>query len=355
MSAHPLISRVRRLAAAAFIAPAFIAPAFIASTLVADSLAVTVPAQAEPPATSPAARVAAAQALDPPWQGGANDDAAPKGFVFTVPPIDNLADFHGSLDHPALVVFVGGNYYFAMAPLVAAFEKAYPTYKGQVYDETLPPGVLEQQMKAGGTITVGNMTWTIRPDVYLAGLKKVQGMIKAGTLVGPAVPYVTNDLTIMVARGNPEHITGLADLGRPDLPVVMPNPQYEGVARQIRLSLVKAGGEALAKAVYTTKVESGTTILTRVHHRQTPLFLMEGLARAGVTWKSEAIFQQQAGHAIGHVDIPAGDNTTAIYAGAAVRGAAHPAAAHDWLQFIHSAAAVAILERYGFKRYSPEK
>jgi len=44
-----------------------------------------------------------------------------------------------------------------------------------------------------------------------------------------------------------------------------------------------AGGDALVKAVYADKVKDGTTILTHIHHRQTPLFLMQGLADAGVT------------------------------------------------------------------------
>ena len=291
------------------------------------------------------------QALYPPWQNGANNGAASQGLAFTVPAIDVLADFHGDPSNPALVLYVGGNYYFAMAPLVQAFGQAYPQYRGKVYYETLPPGILEKQMQAGGTITVGNMTWTARPDAYLAGLRKVNGLIHAGMLTGPAVSYVTNNLTIMVPAGNPAHVTGLRDLGHPDIALVMPNPQWEGVARQIRASLTKAGGDALATQVYDTKVKDGTTILTRVHHRQTPLFLMQGLAQAGVTWKSEAIFQEQSGHPIADVTIPAEQNTTAIYAGAVVKGARHRRAAQDWLRFIRSATALGIFEKYGFKRY----
>ena len=66
---------------------------------------------------------------------------------------------------------------------------------------------------------------------------------------------------------------------------------------------------------------------------------------------SEAIFQEQAGNAIGHVDIPAAENTTEIYAGAVVRGAAHKLAAKKWLAFLKSAEALKIFERYGFQAY----
>jgi len=160
---------------------------------------------------------------------------------------------------------------------------------------------------------------------------------------------VTNTLTIMVPRDNPAHITGLADLGQPGVRLAMPNPAFEGIARQIKQSLTRAGGDALVSAVYDRKVTDGSTVLTQIHHRQTPLFLMQGLADAGVTWQSEALFQEQAGHAIGHIDIPEAENSTAIYAGAEVNGAAHPDAARAWLAFIRSPDALKIFERYGFK------
>jgi ABC-type molybdate transport system substrate-binding protein len=288
----------------------------------------------------------------PPWQYGANNDAANRGFDFTVPEVDDLADFHGDPTDPGLVLYVGGNYFFAMAPLVRAFETVHPEYKGRIYWETIPPGLLVRQMQAGGRITVGNMTWVAKPDAYFGGLVKVKDLIGEGLLTGPAVPYVTNTLAIMVPKGNPAHITGLADLGKPGVRLAMPNPEFEGIARQIKLALTKAGGDRLTTTVYDAKVKDGSTILTHIHHRQTPLFLMQGVADAGVTWQSEAMFQEQAGHPIEHVAIPNADNATAIYAGAEVKGAAHPEAAKAWLDFIRSAEALQIFERYGFKPYA---
>jgi len=302
---------------------------------------------------SPALAQTPSTGIFPPWQHGANNDARDRGLAFTVPEIDDLADFHGSVNDPKLVLYVGGNYYFAMAPLVAAFEKANPEYAGRLYWETIPPGRLAEQIRAGGTITSGNMTWTVKADAYFAGLAGVKKLVAEGLLVGPAVPYATNTLTIMVPQGNPAGIKGLADLARPDVKLAMPNPAYEGIARQIKAALLRAGGEALEKAVYDTKVHDGSTTLTQIHHRQTPLWLMQGRVQAGVTWQSEALFQEQAGHPITHVEIPASQNSTAIYAGAMVKGAAHPAAAKAWLDFIRSPEALAIFARYGFKPYKP--
>ncbi|EIZ84842.1 MAG: glycine/betaine ABC transporter substrate-binding protein [Cupriavidus sp.] len=289
----------------------------------------------------------------PPWQNGANNPAQDKGLEFTVKEADNLADFHGDVTNARLVLYVGGNYFFAMAPLVAAFEAKHTDLKGRIYYETIPPGLLARQMKAGGRITVGNMTWTAKPDAYFSGLMAVRRLIEAGELVGPPTIYATNQLAIMVPRGNPAGVKGLADLARPGLKLAMPNPEFEGVARQIKAALAKAGGDALVKAVYETKVADGTTLLTRMHHRQTPVWLMHGRAEAGMTWRSETIFQEQAGLPTGRVDIPADQNATGIYAGAVVKDAIHPAEAKLWLDFLMSDEAKAIFARYGFGEYRP--
>mgnify|MGYP005814462969 CR=1 FL=1 len=293
----------------------------------------------------------ARQDVFPPWSHGANSDVTDKGLEFTEPEVDNLADFHGDPIEARLSLFVGGNYFFAMAPLVKAFETLHPEFKGHIYWETIPPGLLVKQIQAGGRITSGNMTWTVKADAYFAGLAKVKQLVQDGLLVGPAVPYVTNTLTIMLPKENPAHITSLADLAKPGVRLVMPNPEFEGIARQIKASLVKAGGEALAKAVYEDKVIKHEAILTHIHHRQTPLYLMLGRADAGVTWQSEAKFQEQAGHPITHVDIPPELNSTAIYAGALVAGAPHPEAAKLWLDFLRSPDALKIFEGYGFNAY----
>ena len=287
----------------------------------------------------------------PPWSHGANDPVAKRGLDFTVPEVDNLPDFHGDLTGHKLAIFVGGNYYFAMAPLVAEFEKQHPELKGKVYYETIPPGLLAKQIEEGGTITVGNMTWTVHADVYAAGLKRMETEIKSGRVLGPAEPYVTNTLTIMVPKGNPAGIKSLADLARPGVRLVMPNPEFEGIGRQIKAALAKAGGDELVRAVYETKVKNGETMLTHIHHRQSPLWLMQGKADAGVTWQSEAMFQEQAGNPITHVDIPDAHNATGIYAAAVVKGAPHAAAAKKWIAFLKSPAALEIFKRYGFKAY----
>ena len=143
---------------------------------------------------------------------------------------------------------------------MATFEASHPEYKGRIYWETIPPGRLIEQIEKNGRITAGNMTWTAKADVFFGGLRKVKDEIDKGILVAPAVPYVTNTLTIMVPKGNPRISPGSPISANPTSRLAMPNPAYEGIGRQIKLALAKAGGEELVKKVYDTKVTDGSTI-----------------------------------------------------------------------------------------------
>ena len=306
-------------------------------------------ATAAVPPDSPAGRVAAAEALFPPWEAA----SVPAGahLAFGVPPVDVMADFHGSVTDPGLVLYASGNYYFAMPALVDGFVAQHPELRGRVFFETLPPGLLLKQLQAGGTVSSGNISFTVPADVMMAEQRASENWVTQGVLASPVVSFATNDLAIMVPKGNPGHVGGLQDLARPGLTVIMPNPAWEGVAQQIRASLVKAGGEALAEAVYTRKVDDGTTILTRIHHRQTPLWLLQGTGDAGVTWTSEAIFQEQQGRPIAHVAIPAEQNSRAVYSAAMVAGAPHAEAARQFLAYIATDTAFSALAPYGFQKY----
>jgi ABC-type molybdate transport system substrate-binding protein len=298
-----------------------------------------------------ACAVASSAQTMPPWSKGANDPAAQTGYVFHVADVDNIPDLHGNPADAQLVLFIGGNQFFVLPRLIAAFEEQNPALKGHIFYETLPPGILRKQIAAGGTLTLGNFTLQIRPDVYEAGARVLQQMEQSGQ-VKNVVRYATNDLAIMVQAGNPKHIRSLEDLGRPDVTLSMPNPQWEGVANQIASSLRKAGGQPLEQTVYQDKVKTGKTILTEIHHRQTPIRIMNRTADAGVTWASEVRFQKQLGNPIAGVAIPDALNTTATYAGGVMTDAPHPDAAAKWLSFLQTEKARAIYREFGFQPVS---
>lgn len=284
----------------------------------------------------------------PPWSNGMNNPSVNKGYVFQIPDVDNIPDLHGSVADARLVLFIGGNQFFVLPQLIAGFEAKHPELKGHIFYETLPPGILRKQMEAGGTLTLGNFTLSMQPDVYEAGARVLKTMESEGQVKG-VVEYATNTLEIMIPAGNPKHITGLRDLADPALRLSMPNPAWEGVANQIGEALKKAGGDSLFHAVYSTKVHDRTSTLTEIHHRQTPMRILAGQVDAGVTWASEVRFQEKIGNPITGVDIPADQNVTAVYAAGLVKNAAHEEAARQWLEYLQTPEAQGYYHQFGFR------
>lgn len=284
----------------------------------------------------------------PPWSKGANNPATEKGYVFQVDTVDNVPDLHGNPADAKLVLFIGGNQFFVLPQLIAGFVKLHPELRGRIFYETLPPGILRKQIANNNTLTLGNLTLQVQPDVYEAGARALKEMQQRHQVETP-VEYATNDLEIMVAAGNPKHIGSLKDLGRPGIKLSMPNPKWEGIARQISKSLTIAGGAALQETVYQSKVKDGSTTLTHIHHRQTPMNIMQGRADAGVTWASEVRFQEKIGNPITGVAIPAAQNTTATYAAAMMRNAPHSDAAREWIAYLTTPEAQTAYHEFGFK------
>jgi ABC-type molybdate transport system substrate-binding protein len=295
----------------------------------------------------PAIAISLFSQATPPWSKGEGNPAAHKGYEFQVPDIDNVADLHGNPEGAKLVLFVGGNQFFVLPELVSAFVTQHAGLRGHIFYETLPPGILLKQIQNNNTITLGNFTLQIQPDVYEADFTVVADMERRNLVEKPAA-YATNLLSIMIAAANPKQIRSLQDLGRADVRLSMPNPQWEGIAKQIGDALRKAGGEPLFHSVYEAKVQDGSSYLTQIHHRQTAMRIMKGESDAGVTWSSEVRFQETIGNPIAGISIPADQNFTAVYGAAVLRNAPHTEAARAWVAFLNSPEAQAVYRKYGF-------
>jgi molybdate transport system substrate-binding protein len=278
----------------------------------------------------------------PPW------NPPPAGLQFSVPPVDAIADLYGDIVDPQLTVFFAGNQFMVVHDLMAAFKQAHPQYQ-RIYVETLPPGILAKQIETG-SLVMGNLRITLKPDVYTAGKGAIAENQKQHQWFAESLDYARNPLAILVAKGNPKHIEGLKDLGRVDVRVSMPNPAWEGIARQIEASYRKAGGEALDTTIMQTKVRDGSTFLTQIHHRQSPLRVLQGDSDAAPVWSTEAYFQQQIlHHPVETIAIPAAQNAVATYTVARMKDAPHAQAAKDFLAFMRSPAARAVYRKYGFQ------
>jgi ABC-type molybdate transport system substrate-binding protein len=276
---------------------------------------------------------------DPPW------NTPPKSAVqFTVSGIDNIPDLFGNINDPQLVVFLSGNEFMVVDDLLAAFKKAYPAYQ-RIFVETLPPGILAKQIE-GGSITIGNMQITLKADVYTAGKSKIN---ETPQWFSRTEVYCKNKLALMVQKGNMKNVKKLADLGRSDLRISMPNPAWEGIGKRIEEAYVKAGGEALRNQVMKTKVQDSTTFLTQIHHRQSPMRILYNQSDVAPVWITEVVYQQALGNPVALIEIPASENIESVSVAGVLKNAPHQQAANDFIDFLVSAAGKAVYKKYGFK------
>lgn len=234
----------------------------------------------------------------------------------------------------------------AVPELLEAFKEANPKYK-RVFAETIPPGIEESQVESG-VLVVGNMRIDLKPDVITAGKGSIEERNKKGMFT-KTVPYAKNKLAIMVQKGNPKNIKDLNDLGRPDVLVAMPNPEWEGIGNRIIKAYQNTAGEELSKTIMTDKVGKGTTYLTTIHHRQTPMRIMYGESDAGPVWISEAYYHSElTDHPIDMVELSDDINVEATYVAGQMKNAPHADAAKAFMDFLVSSKAQDIYKKYGF-------
>jgi ABC-type molybdate transport system substrate-binding protein len=246
-----------------------------------------------------------------------------------------------------LTLWVAGNQFFAMDRVIGDFQAKHRGVSVGLI--TLPPGLVQTAIKAGGWTYQGR-TLALRPDVY--------GSVSLAQLHGPGlidsyVVYMRNALQLMVAPGNPKQIRDLHDLARPELHVTLPNPVSEGImseyARPVleRLGLWNdlSGGKECAGCDPTPRVH-----FTVVHHREIPERIAAGQTDVGIVWQTETQAALARGAKVDGVALPRDQSAidqVGYYAGA-LRGSPHPEAAEAYLAFITSPAGQAAYGAFGF-------
>ena len=284
--------------------------------------------------------------VQPPWS-----EPLYSGTQITVPGLENVPDIHGDLTNPQLVVFFAGNQYMLVNRLMEAFIKAHPEYP-RVVAFTFPPGRLITSMERGNGLLIGNMHISIKPDILTAGHGSMMALQKKHEWFERTEVYAKNRLAIMVYKDNPRHVTGLKSLADPSLRLCMPNPEWEGIAKHAIIPALKeAGGDKLMNAVYKDKVEKGTTFLTHIHHRQTPIRIMQRKCDAGVVWYTEAWFHAtMKQHATSTVTIPDQHNKIVGYTAGLMKNAPHPGAGKAFMDFLMGPVAQSIYRKYQFMK-----
>jgi molybdate transport system substrate-binding protein len=160
---------------------------------------------------------------------------------------------------------------FAAASLTGAFTTAKTTLA------SANPGLNLTYNFAGSNALVAQIMQGAPADVFAsADTKNMQKLVDAG-LVDTPVTFAKNKLAIAVAAGNPKHITGLADLAKADVSLVLeavgvPAGDYtrqvlaaknitvtpKSLETDVKSALAKVtSGEADATVVYVTDVSAG--------------------------------------------------------------------------------------------------
>lgn len=214
---------------------------------------------------------------------------------------------------------------FAAASLTDAFEEL-----GDVL-ESASPGLSVTFNLAGSQTLASQIVEGAPADVFAsASGAQMDVVAEAGLAVDPA-PFVTNLLAIAVEPGNPLGITGLEDLARDDVVLVLAGEEVP--AGQYAAEALEQAGVAVSPASLEVDV------------RATLGKVALGEADAAIVYASDVV---AAGDTVEGVAIPDEHNVVATYPVAVLADAANPDAAAAFLALLRSDEGLAVLERFGF-------
>jgi ABC-type molybdate transport system substrate-binding protein len=280
------------------------------------------------------------------------DKMGAKNEMLPTIPSDRGDDLHNLelADSADLVLFMAGNQFMVMEELLAAFQEEYPEVD-KIFYETLPPGLELKQILAGGAI-FGDRIIDGCPDVYASVTEDAMERLQRAGMIAEKdyFLYLHNRIVLMVPKENPLNITTISDLGSDDVRISQPSPEYEDIAEYIIDMYRQAGGDSLANRIMEKKRAEGTTILTIVHHRETPLRIKKRTVDVGPVWATEVKHAQKTGLAVEAIE-PGKyfDQRDKInYYICPLKGAAHEENGRKFLHFVASARAQGIYQAYGF-------
>jgi molybdate transport system substrate-binding protein len=153
----------------------------------------------------------------------------------------------------------------------------------------------------------------------------------AGKLNGTSTVFAQNRLAIVVTKGNPKGVTGVADLAKPSLAVIVAAPEVP-VGKYASQVFAKAAVVVAPKSLE----DSAKAVVTKVGL---------GEADAGVVFRTDAL---AASGRLDTVAIPDSFNVTAAYPIAALKGATNNEMAKKFVAYVSSVEGRAVLVEFGF-------
>ena len=206
------------------------------------------------------------------------------GARFAHPASNVCLDFHGDLRLARLVVFADGNHHMALAEALAVFRARHPAVD-DIFYATTPPRVLVAALKSGALL-LGNLRLSATPHVFISPAPVLERLRQDGH-VREHHPFAqSRGSVLLVRKGNPQRIAGVADLARADVRIFLSNPVTETVSYEVYATTLRriaardgldcgfldAAPGALPRMVY------GDCI----HHREAPQCLADDRADVAV-------------------------------------------------------------------------
>ncbi len=214
---------------------------------------------------------------------------------------------------------------FAAASLTGAFNTSKTTLTAA------NPGLTLTYDFAGSNTLVSQIMQGAPADVFASADTANMQKLLAANLVGTPVTFAKNKLEIAVAPGNPKGITGLADLAKPGVSVVL---EAIGVpAGDYTRSVLAAMNLTVTPKSLETDVKSAVTKVA------------SGEADATVVYVTDV---KAAGSTVTGVSIPDSVQPSITYPIAVVKATTNPAGAQAFVNSAVSGAVQTALENAGF-------
>jgi ABC-type molybdate transport system substrate-binding protein len=261
-------------------------------------------------------------------------------------------DLHGLADiaRAELIIFMAGNQFMVMPDLMTAFRQRHPQI-GPIYYETLPPKMELRQILSGGAVFRGQRIGGAA-DIYTSVSQQgVETLAENGLVDSDACfVYLHNRIALMVSAGNPLGIAQVTDLAREGLRISQPSTEHEDIAEHILAMYRQAGGAELVDIIMAAKQGRGETVLTTVHHRETPERLLEGRVDAGPVWATEIEHARRRSLPLEGVEVGSDlDQREHVrYYACPLKTGRNPQNARYFLDFLKSPEAAGIYSRHGF-------
>jgi molybdate transport system substrate-binding protein len=264
-------------------------------------------------------------------------------------PSDRGDDLHNLelMEKAQLVLFMAGNQFMVMDDLLKSFQIKHPEVE-HIFYETLPPGLELKQILAHGASFKGRLI-TGSPDIYTSVTEDAMKELLRKGFIDKYHVYLHNRIVLMVPEGNPAGIKTVNDLGKNNVRISQPGGM-ENITDYILYMYKMAGGEELVRKIMEEKRAEATTILTLVHHRETPLRINKRTVDVGPVWYTEVEHAKRKGLKVGAVEIGKGfdQRERANYYIAKLKTHPNPKNAEKFLDFIFSEEAQKIYKGYGF-------